>query len=57
MSRAAAPSEIWEELPAVITPPWGLKTVLRVPSFSTVLWRMPSSLKTTVPSGRLTGAI
>ena len=58
ISSAADPSEICEELPAVITPPSGLKTVLSAPRVSSVLPRlMPSSLEITVPSSSVTGAI
>src|SRR6266568_1394393 len=58
ISSAAEPSEICEELPAVITPPSGLKTVLSAPRAATVLpRRTPSSRATTVPSSSLTGAI
>ena len=55
-SSAADPSEVWLAFPALITPS-GLNTVLRVPSFSTVDSRMPSSWLITVPSGSVTGAI
>ena len=51
MSSAAAPSEICEELPAVMTPPSGLNTVRSLPGISRVLSRRtPSSRLTTPPS-------
>ena len=56
-SSAAAPSEIWLALPALMTPS-SLKGVFSEPSFSSVPpGRMPSSALTTVPSGVVTGAI
>jgi hypothetical protein len=58
ISSAADPSEICELLPAVITPPSGSKAGFSWASPSTVPpRRIPSSIDTTVPSGRMTGAI
>ncbi len=57
ISSAAEPSEICDALPAVMTPS-GVKAVLSPASVSTVVpGRMPSSCSTTVPSGRVNGAI
>ncbi len=54
---AAAPSFRGQALPAV-TEPSGRKAGPSLASFSTVVpGRMPSSLLTTVPSGRVTGVI
>ncbi len=55
MRTAAAPSVIWDELPAVMTPS-GLNAGLSVASFSTVLsGRIPSSALTScAPSGPVT---
>src|SRR5438105_305404 len=57
ISRAAAPSLIWEELPAV-TFPSGLKAGFSVASFSTLeSGRTPSSRSKTPPSAPVTGRI
>jgi len=56
-TTAAAPSLRGHEFPAV-TLPSGRKAGWSVASFSTVVpGRGPSSLDTTVPSGRVTGVI
>ena len=55
--RAAAPSEIWDELPAVTTPS-GLKDGGSAPILSRLTGtRTPSSVSKTEPSGKDTGAI
>ena len=58
ISSAAEPSEICEELPAVITPPSGLNTVFSLASTSTVVpRRIPSSALISSPLSFVTGAI
>ncbi len=58
ISSAAAPSEICDEFPAVMMLPSSFSTVFSPASVSTdEPGRMPSSAATTVPSGRVTGAI
>ena len=55
--RAAAPSLIWDELPAWMTPS-GLNAGLSVANFSIVVpRRTPSSVSNTSPSGKANGAI
>ena len=54
-TRAAAPSEIWEEFPAVIVPPSAKAGRRRASESSEVSGRMPSSAVTSTGSPRRCG--
>ncbi len=55
-TRAAAPSEIWEELPAVIVPSFAKAGRRRARDSAVVSGRMPSSAVTSTDSPRRCGA-